>query len=656
MGLNRFLSGIFTFVLISSCVPLAAQSGQESLADAARRIRAEKANKATGTTAASQPAASPTSSAPKPQVAANAGELWQDAFDSAEEAMQEAGYVAAEDFYRKSATIAEKANASPVTIAYSYSGIGSALLAQRKYNDAETALRTALLAWSKAPGGYEEDAARTKAVLGHTLVGLARYPEAEQLLTEAVNTYHQHPKASLCAQSIPLDGLAKLYRSSHEYSKGERVYTETFALMTGSHGTPCSNFVALLDHLAELYADDNQWDKVDKVQQGAIGLALKMEGPQSELYGDTVLALAESFNKRRRYEDSAATYAKAAAVFRNCDPPAPHKLAQSLEFQELNLHLAGKPEEAKKIHEAAAAAISDAHQTGEVGDAMMTVRSQSMEARRNGNVEEEGRLIAQEVQESKKLSAYYQIIALNDSAMFHQQQQKTAEAEAELKQALELSIASTGASSASTADAHFSLGRFYMSNQRLPEAEQSLEAALSLLGPQDAEKNKFILQLLGSAYLSDNKFDRAETTLARMLKNAEDTHNVEATTAALQLLALVYRKTNRLPEAEAALTRSLKITEPLPKPANRLWAFAALGMAEFYKETGRPLQAEQLWVQIISFLEKEMGANTPALRVPLELLIASLKTRGQVADAAKYQERCDQLPPAPPMPPGMRRM
>lgn len=631
-------------------MPLAAQSGQESLGDAARRIRAEKESNTNGPSNAPRATPSPA----KPSF--NAVEVWEDLFDRAEDASGKGELVVAEDLYRKAAAAAENANLPADTIAYSYFGLGSMLRIQRRYSDAEPAFRTALQAWSKAPGDNEEEAVRSKAGLGIALVGLARYPEAEQLLMESVNTYHQHPEAPVCLQAVPLDGLAMLYRSNHDYNKGERVYTEAFALMTNIQGTPCGNFVALLDHLAELYADNNQWEKVEQVQQGTISLALKMKGPQSEIYGDALFALAVTLEKRRHFEEAAATSAKATDVFRNCDPPAPTKLAQSLELQERNLFRAGKTEEANALHAATTAAAIDANQTGEAADAMMTVRAQALEARLQGNTEEQARLFAQEVKESKRLRSYYQIIALNDSAMFHQEHQQATEAEAELKQALQLSIASTGASSQFTAQAHAELGFFYKTNQRLPEAEQSFDAALALLGPQDAETIKRILPSLAAIYLSEGKLDRAETVFARMLKNAEDSHSLEGISGALQSLAMVYQKTNRLAEAEAALTRSMKVTETLPKPMNRIWAFAAVSMAKFYAETGKPLQAEQLYLQTIGFMEKEFGANSPALRLPLEKLIALLKSRGQSSEAAKYQTRCDQLPPLPPMPPGVPGM
>lgn len=644
---------IFTFLVVIiavlSCIPLTAQSN-ESLGDAARRIRAEK-NKTAGQ--ASQPLPPGGQAAPpaKPRTQ-NDVKIWQDLFDSGEQAMQSAEYTAAEDFFRKSIAYSEQHNLSTATIAYSYDGLGSSLRVQQKYGESEAPYRSALQLWRKVYPENDENIARSKAGLGITLVGLGRYPEAEALLLESVKAYHEHPEATLCSQSIPLDGLTMLYKSNRQYSKGERIYTEVFALMTGDRGTPCGNFVSLLNHLAGLYADDNQWERVEKIQQGIVGLALGTQGPQSEIYGDAIYAVAGTLQKRRRFEEAAKTFAQAADVYRRTDPPARSKLAASLEFQEMNLQLAGKNEEAKQIHPAVLAAAKDGN-ADDSSSEMMSFRSRALEARKNGNLEDEAKLIAQELAASQKLSSSYQIVALTDSAMVHQEQQKLTEAETELKRILELSIASTGASSQVTANAHAGLGAFYLGNHRLPEAEESYDAALALLGAQATEEIRRVFASLGWAFLTENKFDRAEAVYQRLLKLAEDTHDDIGISGALQYLAMTYQKTNRPAEADAAFTRALDISAQLPKPMNRQFAGAAMTAASFYEQSGRPQQAEQLYVRLIAFLEQEMGAGSPALRLPLDKLITLLKSQGRSAEAVKYEARRDKLPPMPAMPPGM---
>ena len=113
---------------------------------------------------------------------------------------------------------------------------------------------------------------------------------------------------------------------------------------------------------------------------------------------------------------------------------------------------------------------------------------------------------------------------------------------------------------------------------------------------------------------------------------------------------MIYQKTNRPSDAEAALTRALNISAQLPKPMNRQWAGAAMMAASFYEQSGRPQQAEQLYGRLIAFLEQEVGADSPALRLQLDKLILLLKSQGRLAEAAKYEARRDKLPQMPAMP------
>ncbi len=639
---------MFAVVIIASffCIPLAAQSN-ESLGDAARRMRAKK-NKPAGQ--ATEPV---TSSGQMVQPATpqhqDDAEAWQDLVGRGDDAASSADYVAAEKLFRQSLAYAEQHNLGTDTIAASNDAIGQSLRAQRKYAEAEEFHRSALKMRRSLYPENDESVARSKAGLGIALVGLGRYLEAETLLLESLNAYHSHPQAQLCAWSMPLDGLTMLYKSNHQYSKGDRVYTEAFALMTENRGTPCENFTSMLDHLAELYADDNQWDRVEKIQQGRASLTLGMKGPHSMLYGDAISAVAETLQKRHRFEEAATAFAQAADIYRHTDPPARSKLAWSLESQEMNLQLAGKNEEAKQLHPAVLAASKEGDTDDPRGE-MMSLRNRALEARKNGNAEEEERLIAQEVAASQKLGAWDQIVALTDSAMIHQEQQKFPEAEAELKRVLELSIASTGDSSSATAQAHLGLGGFYLTQHRLGEAEESYSAALALLGAHDTDPLKMAFTQLGYAYLQGGKFDRAEAVYQRSVKLAEDTHDDAGLSGALQYLAMIYQKTNRVSDAEAALTRALKVSARLPKGMNRQWAGTAMMAASFYEQSGRPKQAEELYGRLIAFLEKEVGADSPALRLPLDKLITLLKAQGRLAEVAQYESRRDKLPPMPTMP------
>jgi len=647
---NLTLSLVISLLVIllgAICLPSAAQSdasnSNESLGDAARRIRAEK-NKSAVEAPQPLPAGGQ-----QPGLRQNFAAVWQELSARGEEAMNGWDYVTAEKIFREALAYAEQHSLGTMMVAESTDEVGWSLRLQRNYAAAEGFHRSALQMRRSLYPENHPSIAESKVGLGMALVGLGRYSEAEGLLLEALAAYHQQPQTTLCVLSFPLDGLTMLYKSNHQYSKGERIYTEAFALMTANQGTPCENFVSMLDHLAELFADDNQWERVEKIQRSRASLALGMEGAHNELYGDALAALATTLQKRRRFEEAAAAYAQAADVFRHTDPPALSKLAQSLDYQEVNLQLAGKGEEAKQVHPAVLAAVQESNAVDPRGD-MLSIRASAVEARQEGNIEEAAQLTAQEVAASHKLSTSDQIIALSDSAMIHQEQQKFTEAEADLRRILELSIASTGAASHATAEAYVGLGRFYSRSRRLGEAEESYAAALALLNARDTDELKTVLAALGPIYMTDGKSDRAEAAYQRSVKLAEETHDDAGLSHTLQLLAILYQNTGRLSEAEAAITRAMNLASQLPKPLNGQWAAAAMTAADLYEKSGRPRMAEQLYGRIVTFLEQEYGSNLPGLRLPLDKLIALLKSQGRLSEAATYEARRDKLPPMPAMP------
>lgn len=586
----------------------------------------------------------------KPAVQASQIDIWQEMIDRGyDEDRHKGDYITAEKLFRGALEFAQQHDLGTRCVAESYEGIGSSLRAQRRFAEAEVAHRTALQMGRSVYPEDSKELTEMKVGLGIALVGLGQYDEAEHLLLESLDTYNKQPKVTACELSFPLDALTMLYKSNRQYGKGERIYTEAFALLTGKHGTPCQSFAVMLDHLAQLYADNSQWDKVEKIQRGRVDLTLGMEGAHSAHYADALYALAQTLDERHHWDDAAAAWAQAADIYRHTEPPSFSKLGYSLERQELSLYSAGKPEEAKRVHQALLAVNKTSDPDAARGE-MMSLHSRVVEAQKNGDLEAAGQLLARELSVSQKLTAPDQMIALGDSAMVHEAQHRIPEAEADQKEILALSIATTGPTSRATADADYQLGWFYAKHHRLSEAEQSYATALSLYGPHDGDRVKLTLTLLGRAYLADQKLDQAVPVFERAVKLAEDTHDGLQLSVALANLAEIYQKTNHLPEAEAAFARSMNTAQGLPKPMNRQWIGAALATASFYQQTGRSPQAEQLYLRIIAFADKEVGPNNPAMRVPLDGLIAILKSEGRQAEAAKYEARRDQLPEMPKLP------
>lgn len=574
----------------------------------------------------------------------------KDLIDRGNQAMFDGDYLTGEKFFRQALAYSEQHNMGAIALGNSHNALGWSLELQRRYAEAETEYRTALQTFQGILPDSDVLVLRSKLGLGTVLTGLGRYQEAEPLLLASLHGEEADPEITACELSYPLDALTNLYDASHQYSKGESVYTEVFALMTGKRGTPCDHFVAVLNHLAQLYADDNQWDVLEKIQRGQAGLVLGMKGPRSVEYGDALSGIAWSLGKRQRWTEAAAAHAQAADVYRHTEPPAWSKLAGVLSQEEMDFYFAGKPEEAKKVHEETLAASKEANAADPRGE-MTSLQTQVQDAENKGDLDLASQLVVKEVAAARLLTPNDLMLALDDSARVHAERKEFAQAEAEFKQVLAMSIAVTGPSSFSTANAHFNLAWFYQkAPDRLADAEASYTAALALYGPGDTDRIKIALEMLGFAYLKEGKFDQAEPTYQRLIKLSEDTHDTVKLTIALTNLVSVYQKTNRLPEAEAAANRALDLTRQLPKPLNQWWYTAAMTAGNFYQETGRPQQAEQMYLQTVAFVQKEIGPDSVALRMPLDKLIALLKSEGRLSEAAQYEAREEKLPPMPAWP------
>jgi tetratricopeptide (TPR) repeat protein len=575
--------------------------------------------------------------------------VWQDMTDRGNDSMSIADYVTAERLFRESLAFAEQHNLGTADIAESNADLGWSLREQRKYNEAETAYRNALQLYRAIYAENNESILGSKVGLGIALTGLGRYQEGETPLLESLNAYNEKPKVTVCALSFALDALTMLYKSSHQYSKGEGIYTEVFALMTGKRGTPCENFLLLADHLAQLYEDDYRWDLVENLHRDRADLALSMKGPNSELYGDALVSVAKTLEKRGHAEEAAAKYGQAADVYRHANPPALSKVAINLERQELSLYVAGKVDQAKRVHQAMLIA-SKKSDTDDLQGQMMAVRSRGVEAMNTGKFQEAEQFFAQEKALSLGLSGQDQMLALSDSAFLHENAtHQLPEAEAELKQALVIAIATTSPSSTATAAAHFELGMFYRGNHRPADAEESLSSALALYGAGDTEALNRTFQMLGWTYVEDGKYAQAEAIFQRAIKLDEDTHNDAQLALMLTGLGDNYRRANRLTDAETVLIRGMNLAEHLDKPMNREWFGAAMTMASVCEQSGRLPLAEQLYRRVISFVEQDSGPDSVALRFPLDKVAAIMKSQGRLAEANLYEARRDKLPEVPSM-------
>jgi Tetratricopeptide repeat len=72
-------------------------------------------------------------------------------------------------------------------------------------------------------------------------------------------------------------------------------------------------------------------------------------------------------------------------------------------------------------------------------------------------------------------------------------------------------------------------------------------------------------------------------------------------------------------------------------------------LASVYEQSARPQQAEQVYQRVITFVEQEFGADSPALKPPLDKLAAMMKSQGRLVEASQYEAGRNSLPESPTM-------
>jgi tetratricopeptide (TPR) repeat protein len=143
-----------------------------------------------------------------------------------------------------------------------------------------------------------------------------------------------------------------------------------------------------------------------------------------------------------------------------------------------------------------------------------------------------------------------------------------------------------GAETATVAEAHRVLGKYYVGRGKLQTAEIHLLVAANRLPPDDPGRVE-VQALLGRAYLASNLPDEAEPCLLRVLE--ANLPNLPATVEAHALMAQRYASAQRYGEAEEELLQVLNA----PVPVGGLSAKARALLGQVYLNTRRSAEAER---------------------------------------------------------------
>jgi tetratricopeptide (TPR) repeat protein len=222
-------------------------------------------------------------------------------------------------------------------------------------------------------------------------------------------------------------------------------------------------------------------------------------------------------------------------------------------------------------------------------------------------------------------------------------QQQLDNAQKLFEQCLDLASNST-----STADSFYWLGVIYHQRGDYENAQQhftnGLERRIQLLGEKHPDVAAST-QALAELYSDRGQFQEAEPLFDRALTHYKAIHGKKHSRVACVLngLAVLYTQTHRLKEAEAQYEEAFKILTNLPdSEAYPHLANTQYGLANFYLRRGEYEKAEQFHQDAIEVLEQSYPANHPNLIVHKASLAVTHKALGRLNEAKKLYLECIQ--------------
>jgi tetratricopeptide (TPR) repeat protein len=152
----------------------------------------------------------------------------------------------------------------------------------------------------------------------------------------------------------------------------------------------------------------------------------------------------------------------------------------------------------------------------------------------------------------------------------------------------------------------------------------------------------FALQQLGRFYNLHRDYSEAEEAATRALAILEEKFGPSAAqlSMALTLVGAVYLSQQRFDEAESAYIRALKLRGSASGTVTA--AFDLNDLASLYRKTGKYDKAERLYLIGLEVLEAEYGSSSPCLISTLQaygILLAAANRRPEAREVSERIER-----------------
>ena len=243
-------------------------------------------------------------------------------------------------------------------------------------------------------------------------------------------------------------------------------------------------------------------------------------------------------------------------------------------------------------------------------------------------------------------SAFSRILELLKQSQEKQAAGQFDEALAFADRALESAQRELGPEHSTVAMALASLAQLYDQKGDYNRAEASYLRALTIAEKPNTGLQPFfvatLLNGLGRVYESKGNFLRAEPLYKRALYIQEKTYGAEdpQVTTTLTNLGVMYQAKGDYEQAERLLKRALEMREKNVDPTEQIYVIQSLkSLASLYETMGQYDKAGVMLEQVVTKIEKLLGADNPIIAAALNDLALHNKTQGKYIKAEQQYQR-----------------
>ena len=234
--------------------------------------------------------------------------------------------------------------------------------------------------------------------------------------------------------------------------------------------------------------------------------------------------------------------------------------------------------------------------------------------------------------------------AMNERALGLQAQNRLAEAEPLMRQALGINEASYGSGHPNVATSLNNLAQLLKATNRLGEAEPLMRRALEIDKASYGPHHPFVairLDNLAGLLQTTNRLAAAEPLRRRALEIDETSYGPDHPNVAIRLnnLASLLQDTNRLAEAEPLMRRALDIDETSYGPDHPYVAIRLNNLASLLQATSRLAEAEPLIRRALEIDEASNGPDHPFVAIRLNNLALLLQAKSRLEEAEPLMRR-----------------